>query len=142
MSTEHNKAMMRRFLEEGLRDGNLDLMDEIFAPDFVNHHAASGKTRDDLKRYLQALLDGVPDLEFTIEHLVAEGDIVVIHARGRGTLEREWLGIQPTGKRFDIETVTIARIAGGKVAERWYSVDGLDLMRQLGLLPSPAEAPA
>jgi predicted ester cyclase len=142
MSTEQNKTMMRRFLEEGLRDGNLDLMDEVFAPDFVNHHAGSGKTRDDLKQYLQALLDGVPNLEFSIEHLVAEDDIVVIHARGRGTLEREWLGIQPTGKRFEIESVTIVRIANGQVVERWYSFDGLDLMRQLGLLPTPAKAQA
>jgi predicted ester cyclase len=140
MSTEHNKAMMRRFLEKLLRSGNLDLVDEIFAPDFVNHHRPSGRTREDLKQYLHALLVGAPDLELSFEHLVAEDDIVVIHARGQGTLQGEWMGIQPTGKRFDIETVTIVRIAGGKVVERWYSADALGMMRQLGLLPGPDEA--
>jgi predicted ester cyclase len=140
MSVEENKAMMRHFLEEGLFKGRLDLIDEIFAPEFVNHHPPSGRDREGLKQFLVALLAAIPDMQYTIVNLFGEGDRVAIHVQGQATHQGVLFDVPATGKTIAIESMSIVRIAGGKVVERWYIPDVIGLMQQVGAMPAPALA--
>jgi predicted ester cyclase len=140
MPVEENKAMMRHFLEEGLFKGRLDLIDEVFAPDFVNHHPPSGRDREGLKQFLAATLAAIPDLQYTIVNLFGEGDRVAIHVRGEASHQGPLFGVPATGKKITIETMTIVRIVGGKVVERWYIPDVFGLMQQIGAMPAPVQA--
>ena len=117
---QENKALILRVTEELLGKRNLAIIDEVAAPTFVNHHPGSGQDRDGLKAFLAALFAVVPVLEYTIEHVVAEGDLVALHLRGRGTQVGELFGAPPTGQPFANESITINRIAEGKIVERWY----------------------
>jgi steroid delta-isomerase-like uncharacterized protein len=135
VSAEQHKALARRLIEEFINEGNLAVVDELFAPDFVNHPApASGSDhREAVKQIIVASRAAFPDLHATIEHLVAEGDRLVIHIRVSGTHRGDFLGVPPTGRRATgADSVTILRFAGGKVAERWNVLDSLGLLQQLG----------
>ena len=82
---------------------------------------------------------GIPDLQVTIEELVAEGDKVAVRRSYAGTHRGELLGISPTGKQVRIGGISIFRLAGGKIAEHWEQLDRLALMQQLGALPTPGQ---
>ncbi len=139
MSAEDNKALVRRWVEECYNPGNLALLDELFASDFVNHDPVRPDVRDldGLKRLLSEQREALPDLLTTIEDLVADGDKVVKRFIFQGTQTGEILGIPPTGKRVTMTGMDMLRIADGKIAEIWWSYDALGLMQQLGLMPSP-----
>ena len=138
MSAEENKAIMIRFFDEAVNQGNVALIDEVFSPTFVNHDPALGTApdREGTKEYLKQLLTAFPDLHGKIDHIIAEDDIVVIHASAQGTHQGDLMGVAPTGKRIGIRSVTIHRMVYGKVVERWYVLDRLKLMEQVGLLKS------
>lgn len=143
MSTEENKAVPRRVYEEVLNDKNLDLVDELFAPGYVNHDPTSPEEMrgtESLKQFFGAYLAAFPDLRFVVEDQVAEGDKVASRWTSRGTNQGELMGAPPTGKRVEFTGVTISRISEGKIAEDWTSYDALGMMRQLGLIPAPDQA--
>src|SRR5215207_5225607 len=99
-SVEENiKALVRRFLEE-LAKGNLDVIDELAAPDFVDRSLMPGQgpTREDFKRSVAELLDAFPITSFTIEEQVAEGDTVVTKYRQSVVMRREFMGFPPSGE--------------------------------------------
>ena len=103
MSTEANKASIRRWIEEGWNGGNLDIADELYAPDFTADAMVEG-SEDldgivDLKAYVQEIRAAFPDIHFTIEHLVAEGDMVVGAFSIEGTHRGELWGIPPPAGR-------------------------------------------
>jgi steroid delta-isomerase-like uncharacterized protein len=141
VSTEHNKALVRRMLDEVVAGGDLDLMDELVAPDFVNHNVvgtaevSTSKGIESFRQEIAALRSGFPDLTTEIVHLLADDDMVVAHVRGIGTHLGEFGGVPPTGKRCDVASITIIRIVHGKLAERWNLVDRYGMLQQLGLLP-------
>jgi predicted ester cyclase len=128
MSVEENKALVRR-VQEVLwnHTGNLDAAAELFASDRVEH----------AKQEAANVRRAFPDLESTIENLIAEGDKVVAHWKSRATHQGEYMGILPTGNRVDFTGISIYRIAGDQIAESWGVSDQLDLMRQLGVIPTP-----
>ena len=100
---EKNKALVRRFVEEVLNGGNLDAVDELLAPDYLDHTVPAGKYagREGLKRSLPKQLAASSDLHFRIEEQIAEGDKVVTWVIGSGTHDRErFLGLAPTGERI------------------------------------------
>lgn len=132
MGAKENKAFARRLVEEILNNWNPDAVDGVFADDFVNHQrgAVTGD-RDELKRLMGGLYVAFPDLKWTIEHLIAEGDLVSVYLTGHGTHQGEFQGIAPTGKSVTFEGMGIIRIADGKVAERWNIQDAAGLMAQL-----------
>jgi len=143
MSSEDNKAIVRRFFEEVLNEKRLDRADELVAPDYLDHDAVPGQgpglegaRQQRWARYFAA----IPDLHTTIDDLVAEGDKVVVRYTGEGTQQGELLGIPPTGKRFRFSGICIIRLAEGKIAENWEQDDLLGLMQQLGVLPAPGSA--
>jgi steroid delta-isomerase-like uncharacterized protein len=139
MSTEENKALMRRIYEEVFNQKNLVAIDDFIAPNFVNHSAAQlGMTGGDLehvKQFLSMVMQAFPDLHYTVEDLVAEGDKVVARLTISGTQQGAFMGIPPTGKHATISDIEIFRITGGKAVETWVQVDFLGLLQQLGAIP-------
>ena len=139
MSTEENKALMRRFYEEVLNQRNLAAIDDFVAPDFVNRSASQlGLPAGDLehvKQFLSVVMQAFPDLHYTVEDLLAEGDKVVARITLTGTQHGAFMGIPATGKHAAISDIEIFRITGGKAAECWVQVDFLGLLQQLGAIP-------
>ncbi len=141
MSTEANKAIIRRFVEEVQNGGDLTVLDEIAAPDYVNHTAPPGvpPDREGLKQLTAMFRRAFPDGRVAIEDLVAEGDRVVTRKTFRGTHRGELMGMPPTGRAIAIQLIDIVRLADGKMTERWLSMDQLGMMQQLGLAPTPGQ---
>ncbi len=142
MSLEENKALVRRYAEEVVNRRNLDLLDEIFAPDFVQYGADPDQVSgvEDLKQFFAMLTSGFPDFQATIEDLLAEGAKVVLRFTFRGTHQGEFMGIAPTGKQVTMAGIDIFRIADGKIVELWGQEDVLGVMQQLGDIPEPGRS--
>jgi steroid delta-isomerase-like uncharacterized protein len=143
MSTEQNKALFRRFVDELLNHGNMSLADELLAPDFVEHEELPPgipQNREGVKHLTTMLRSAFPDFKATIHDIIAEDDKVVVRMTWTGTQKGEFMGIPPTGKSVSFEVLDIVRIAGGKLVEHWGQMDNMRLMQQLGVIPVPAEA--
>ena len=128
MSTEQNKAVVRRFIEEVLNKQNAALVDELFAPDYVNHMMPGG--REGFKQFFPMLRSAYPDLkmEFNIERLMAEGDYVM----GRATMHVTNAGKEATGSGL-----AEFRLANGKIVEDWPIANVPEVLQQVGVaLPS------
>jgi steroid delta-isomerase-like uncharacterized protein len=140
MSTEKNKAIIRRWIEEAWNKGDPDIADEIYAFDFtardIHDEAKVLNGPEGIKQSVIETRAALPDIHFTIDHLIAEGDLVVGAFTIRGTHKGHLGGIPPTGKRVAFSAVDIWRLDGGKIVERCLaSVDRLGLMQQLGIIP-------
>jgi steroid delta-isomerase-like uncharacterized protein len=146
-----NESVVRRLLEEVFNRGSTDLLTELVAADHVGHdpfgdHYGPEGLRIAVVEYRVAF----PDLRVTVEDLVTEGDKVVHRFTLWGTHAGPFMGIPPTGRVVTAAGIAIDRLAGGKVAESWVSLDALNLLRQLGAVqtlarrperPQPASAP-
>ncbi len=137
MSVAENKAMYRRYIEEVWNKGNLAVLDEIFAPNYVIHEPLPTELPqiEALKQRVTMIHTAFPDHQFTIEDIVAEGDKVVARLTIRGTHKGEFMGIAPTGKQLTVREIEFVRFEGGKLAELWPLVDNLGMMQQLGVIP-------
>ena len=139
-SEGENKAISRRADEELFNRGNLDVADELFAPDFVYHDPAGGEEwrgPESVKRYAAMLRAAFPDLHQAIEDQLAEGDKVAYRWTACGTHQGELMGIAPTGNQVTFTGISVARLADGKIEEIWENYDALGMMQQLGVVPSP-----
>jgi len=138
VSTDSNVALVRRFVDEVINGGNLDLVDEFFAPDFVNHspNFGSAPDREGLKQLLGALRVAFPDAVMRVEDVVAAGDKVMIRFTSDGTQAAEFAGIPPAGRRLQARGFSLARIADGRVVERWNVQDNLETLQSLGAVLS------
>jgi steroid delta-isomerase-like uncharacterized protein len=140
--SDRNKAIERRLLDEVFNQGNLDLIDELVASDFVGHGTAAeggDQGRDAYKQFVIQMRTAFPDLRITIEDQIAEDDKVVTRWRARGTHTGVFQGIPPTGRSGEMSGVTIDRIANGKLVECWSNTDDLGLLQQLGIVPLPGQ---
>jgi steroid delta-isomerase-like uncharacterized protein len=140
------KQLINRFVEELWNERRLDVADAIFAKDCVTHQLRSGVPADAVPRGPQAMKEHVagwiasfPDLRFTIEQMLSEGDRVVTQLLMEGTHQGAWLGISPTGKKLHIRMITIHRIANSKIVEDWVLVESLGFFQQLGVVPDTAD---
>ena len=142
MSTEENKAIVRRFVDEVQSGGNIEILDELCSPDFINHSAPPGMPAgcEGVKLVTAMFRQAFPDSYFTIEDMIAEGDKVVTRKTFHGTHEGEFMGIPPTRRRVSISLIDIVRIAGGRVVEHWSLADNLGMMQQLGVIPQPGQS--
>jgi steroid delta-isomerase-like uncharacterized protein len=138
MSAEHNKILVRRFVEEAQTRHNLAAVDEYMAPDFVDHSVPTGlpSDREGVKMQFTMFFTALPDLQAIIHDQVADEDKVVTRKTLRGTHRGDLMGIPPTGKAVDIEVIDILRVRDGKITDHWNMVDQLGLMRQLGVIPA------
>jgi steroid delta-isomerase-like uncharacterized protein len=136
--SEDNKKLVSDGIEEVWNRGNYDLVDEIVATDFVGH-SSMGETRgpEEAKLFWMSLRAAFPDLAFSIEDQIAEGDKVVTRWIARGTHTGDFRGIPATGKQGQITGMTINRIVNGRAVEGWTNLDELGLMQQLGVVPAP-----
>lgn len=132
-----NKALDGRLITEVWNQGKFEVVDEVFAADYVNRTPQPGLTadRDGIKKMIATFRTAFPDVRMSVEDVIAEGDTVVTRWRMRGTHTGDGLGIPPTNKPVNIMGVGIHKYRDGKVAESWTSTDGLGLMQQLGMLP-------
>jgi steroid delta-isomerase-like uncharacterized protein len=137
MSTEQNTITARRYVEEWMSGGAIDLVDELVAADYISHGPSGtpGGGRKELKALNAAIRRAIPDLRVSAEQIVAEGDLVATRWVGRGTHAGELLGVPATGKELTITAILIDRYRDGKIVERWVNQDDLGLLRQLGLVP-------
>jgi len=133
--SEANKAHIRRVIEEVYNRGDLGVVDEVAASDLVIHASSQDIWgREGAKQHVAQLRAGFPDLCFTIEDQIAEGDRVVTRWSARGTHKGTFQGVPATGRQVRLVGADIDRIIGGKVVECWAHVDELGLMRQLGVV--------
>lgn len=137
------KALSRRFLDEAFNGGNLDVVDELVAPEFVNHDSAMPEPLvgiEAAKASITGYRDAFPDLRLTIEDMIAEGDLVTTRWTARGTHRGDLMGITATGKQATVTGITIDRIRDGRFVESWTNWDTLGLLQQLGAVPALATA--
>jgi steroid delta-isomerase-like uncharacterized protein len=143
MSTEANKALVRRFIDAVINGGQLDVTEQLLAPGFAAHITGFPELdatawRETFRGFRAAF----SDLRSTIEDLVAEGDRVAMRATAEATHRGELMGIPATGKRVQWVDFSIFRIADGKLAEEWMQMDMAGLMQQLAGSATPAGRPA
>ncbi|MGA3191530.1 MAG: ester cyclase [Candidatus Bathyarchaeia archaeon] len=141
MSAKEIKALERRLYEECNegKEAALAVIDELYATDIV-YHSSTGRDIHGIKDYKQHISEfysAFPDLHFTIDDMVAEGDKVAVRLTGTGTNKGAFMGIPPTNKKITVWEIQIDRFAGGKFVEGWSRYDTLSLMQQLGLMPTP-----
>lgn len=137
--SERNKALVRRAIDEIWNGRNYALIGEVAAGDVVIYGATPERDihgPEGIAHFYGALHNAFPDLRFTIEDQIAEGDRVVTRWTATGTHAGEFQGIPPTGSSIKLTGIDIDRIAGDKVVECWPSVDELGLLQQLGALPA------
>jgi predicted ester cyclase len=136
MSTDTNKELVRRLLEEYFGRRNEAVWDELAHPDVVIHGTlANVNGAGTAKAFYRQLFTAFQPWTGTIDDLIAEGDQVVVRYTETGTLVGSLMGMAPTGRTFTVPAVTICRFAEGKLVEMWGFRDTAAQMRQLGLLP-------
>lgn len=136
------KQLMNRFVEELWNGRRLDVADAIFSPHCVTHQLHSGMPVDavprspqDVKVDITQWTASFPDLWFSIEQMLCEGDRVVMQLLMEGTHQGEWMGIPASGRKIQIRTITIHRISQGRIIEDWFLVDWLGVFQQLEIVP-------
>jgi steroid delta-isomerase-like uncharacterized protein len=143
MSMEENKAIVRRYVEEIWNQGDFAVAEQLLAPTFVLHNPAFADLPQGpagFKQVLTLYRSAFPDLQFTIEALLAEGEQVVNRWTARGTQHGELLGIPPTGKPVTFWGLTLHRLANGRIVEEWPAFDQFSLFQQLGASPTAGPA--
>lgn len=141
--SEQNKILVHRYIEGVLNLGNLSLVDELFANDYLGH---SSTTADEThgpagaRQFFAALRQAFPDLQVTVQDQIAEGDKVATRWTARGTHLGEFRGIPPTGIHGVMTGTTVDRIANGKLVECWMNSDDLGMLQQLGVDSAPGLA--
>jgi steroid delta-isomerase-like uncharacterized protein len=129
-------------VEEMFNQGNLSRADEFLAPDFVEREELPPgipRGREGVIQLTSMLRSAFPDLQATIDDIIAEGDKVVIRQTWTGTHQGEFMGVPPTGKSVSIGVIDIIRVDGGKFVEHWGQMDSMGLMQQLGAIPMPGQ---
>jgi steroid delta-isomerase-like uncharacterized protein len=128
-----NKEVVRRYVEELWNGQRFELIDQVLTPDVVAH-AVDGSVELGNQRFRQVIpriRQAFPDLQLTIEEVVAEGDRVALRLRASGTHKGTLFGIEPSGRHLDQPEWFFFRLAGGKIAEYWYLRDHAEWRRQL-----------
>jgi steroid delta-isomerase-like uncharacterized protein len=137
MAAEENKAVISTFVEEVINQGQLDRADDLVAVDFVEVDPFPGQQqgREGLKEVINAFRTAFPDIHWVIEEMVGEGDKVFSRFTWHGTHRGEFIGVPATGKQITVKGMVVDRVVAGKMAESQILMDGLSMMRQLGVIP-------
>ena len=140
MSTEENKAIVRRINDEVWSEGHLDVIDELIADNFVATVVGAPEQirgPQGFREFVVTYRKAFPDLRITIDEQLAEGETVVTRWTATGTNEGELMGIPATGKQATTAGINVNRISGGKLVEGWGLFDQLGLLQQIGAVPTP-----
>jgi predicted ester cyclase len=139
---ERRANAVRRYFDEVWSQGRLEVLDELLAPNYVNHTPSTPNPPpgpDGLKPIVSAFREAFPDLRFTVEEMLVEGDQVAARVRMEGTHEGPLFGIPATHARVNVVQINLERFQGDQIVEHWRVTDELKLMRQLGVVPRPPE---
>lgn len=131
---ERNKNLVRHMNHQVWNKGDLDMIGELYAPDFVRHFLPDGSQLrgiNSLRARVRDHREAFPDWQEEIQHIVAEGDLVVLHFVSTGTNKGSWLGNPATGRNIRIHEVSIFRIEDGRIAEQWLMPDIFSMQQQL-----------
>jgi len=133
-----NKALIHRLYDEVINGGDVGLLDELVAADFVEHEEFPGLPggREGMKQFFAMMRTAFPDFRMAVDDVIAEGDKVVARATMSGTHKGEFMGMEPTGKQFRVSAIDVIRFASGKAAEHWGVTDTAGMMEQLGAIPA------
>jgi predicted ester cyclase len=134
-----NKALVRRFFEEGLGRGNLDLIDELVAADAVMHNPLILDAPSSVRSSVEMVRRAFPDLSVEVLDLIAEGDRVAAFLRLSGTNTGTYRRGGATNRRASMRAFFIWRVANGRLAESWGVADRFDFLQQLGIIGSDDE---
>jgi steroid delta-isomerase-like uncharacterized protein len=136
MVAEDNKAIAHKLFDEVWNKGNVDVVDEYIATDYIEHFPGMKGGRDGFRETHTLFRTAFPDIQLTIDDEFAVGDRVVHRWTWRCTHRGELFGIPPTGKRVQFSGILILRMVNGQIAERWSQLDRLSLLQQLGAIPA------
>jgi steroid delta-isomerase-like uncharacterized protein len=141
MGTQENKASASRFLEEVINRGNLSVIDELSGANFNDHQAPPGvpPTIEGFKAFITMFRAAFPDLHYTLEDSIAEGDRVVQRTTAHGTMKGDFQGMPASGKSATWSEIHITRYDNGKAVEHWAVVDQLGMLAQLGYAQAPGQ---
>ncbi|HWG97808.1 MAG TPA: ester cyclase [Pilimelia sp.] len=151
VTIDDNKALVLRAYLDGMNHRDMGVIRECFAPDYVNHFpAGEGEVRgiEEFTRVLGDFLGAFDNLVFTVEDVLGEGDRVALRWSARGIHTGEYRGIPPTtviaptGREISFSATDIYRVADGRIVEEWNTLDGWDVMRQMGVVRGPAAVSA
>lgn len=136
MSTEENKALIRRFVEETFNKGNADAVEQFVAPDYIELDPSPGQQQglEGLKQVIAMTCSAFPDLHWTLEEQIAEGDKVVSRFTWRGTHRGDFFGVPATGKQITVSGMVIDRIVEGKLVESRMLMNTFSMLTQLSIV--------
>ena len=138
MTPDEMKALVQRFYDEGWNNGDLSVYDELVAEDFTEYPGVPGlEGREGFRQLNVMFKQAVPDMNVTVDQLVAEGDRIACRWTSTGTQTGELFGIPATGNELHVTATLIYRVEDGRLKEGWINRDDLGLMRQLGVVPTP-----
>ena len=141
MNTESNKALVRRWIEAGWNGGDTALIDTLYVPDVVQHDPSSPlpvASGEALKQYVGSFLSAFPDIRFTIDDLLAEGDKVLWRFTAQATHTGPLMIIPPSGERVVVTGMALFRVADDRIAEVWVNFDALGMLQAIGAVPTMA----
>jgi len=144
MLSDTNKTLSSRFFEEVWNKGNLAVLNELIANDHVNSGPGTlpglPTGPEGAKQFVTVYRNAFPDVHFTIDEQIAEGDKVVTRWTAQGTHKGELVGIPATGKSSTVTGINVDRIVNGKIVESWGIFDQFGMMQNLGVIPMPEVA--
>jgi steroid delta-isomerase-like uncharacterized protein len=140
MSSEDNIEIVRRLFEDVFSRGDYATLEELVAPDFIEHqNGAQGRGPEALRRIVAGLRQSFPDLSLSVEEVAAVGEKVWVRARGRGTDSGGVAGRPPSGATIEVDVMDLVRVQNGKIVEHWGVADRLGMLQQVGVVPAPGQ---
>ncbi len=140
MSNERYKTTADEFVRQVINTGDMNRASEYFADDYIEHDPPPGYPvgLTGLKQFFTDFHTAFPDLHFTVDDTIAEGDKVVARVTGHGTMKGPFMGMPPSGKSAEWTEIHVTRVGpNGKYVEHWANVDQANMLMQLGFMPSP-----
>jgi predicted ester cyclase len=135
MFMEHQKLdVLRQIIEQGFGNADLYVIDQLVADDYIEHQFGMGGKKEDLKKAIISLSNAFANHEYELINHTVKGDLVWVHYRSTGEHTGKFMGHEPTGKKFSIDVIDIARIQGGRLVEHWGVPDRFALLMQLEFL--------
>ena len=142
MSVERNKQRFQRLVDELFNAGNMAVAHELVAPEAIDHEEAppgiSGTVAEQLQQIVGLFHSAFPNVQFTVDDMIGEGDKVAARVTISGTHQGEFMGIPASGRPIDVQVIDILRFGeDGMMVEHWAVTDNLSMLQQLGAVPVP-----